>query len=125
VGFSLCHAVDFGTTNGPAAAAVVIRDQEAFEDRLISAMRERLPRWHVEFSNVMYIDPYCVAQLLPNEGTEAFYFKNFRYMYQNEHRAIALPPPDINGPFTERIPLSIGPLTDIAELIVFRSPISW
>lgn len=122
VGFDFRYFVDFGSRGLYAEACVVIRNREELVRRLLAAMRERLPSWHVSFGMVKYVDPYSVVQQLPHEGDEIFYFKNFRYMYQREHRAIALPPAGVNGPFEERIPLELGSLTDIAELVVLNSP---
>jgi hypothetical protein len=116
VGFDFRFFIDFGGQAGHAESALLIWKQDEFERRLVSAVRRELPQWHVSFGMARYVDPYCVIKALPNVGDEIFYFKNFRFMYQREHRLVAEPPAELSRPL-ERIRLTLGPLKDIAELV--------
>jgi hypothetical protein len=121
VGFDFRHFLDFGSDGEPAEECVLIRDQQAFEQRLLAGMQLALPGWDLSFGGAKYVDPYWILQALTTIEHEIFYLKNFRFMYQNEFRGLAMPPLSVSGPF-KRIPIALGSLEDIAELIQLRRP---
>lgn len=95
-----------------ADACVVLRDPAAFGRRLRQASAMAMPEAEFSEGEVTYVDP-----LRP---TSAKVFvpsaKHFRYAYQREHRYVWLPPSQ-----TERlhhVDVEIGPIDDIAQLIV-------
>jgi hypothetical protein len=117
VAFDFRYFLDFGAGGAPAEACVLIHDQLKFDERLIAAVRRVLPGWHVSLGGVKYVDPYFIPQMLPNAGDEIFYFKNFRFMYQREYRLVALPPPGGGNKVLQRLPVALGSLGDISELV--------
>jgi hypothetical protein len=102
-----------------ANACVIVNNQNKFMRLLIAAVRKAVPDWYVEIGMAKYLDPYSVLQLLPDKGTEIFFFKHFRYFYQHEWRLVALPPPNCNGP-DGPLDIKLGNLRDISRLIVLK-----
>lgn len=102
-----------------ADACLIIRDQVEFERRLAAAAKRALPGWHIEFGNVCYGDPFSKPVVLPNHGAQIFFLKHARYMYQREFRLIALPPENLTTPLPD-LPLAIGSLRDITELVLLK-----
>jgi hypothetical protein len=102
-----------------ADACLIIINQDEFKRRLLSAVRKALPKWYVEIGIARYIDPYFVLQRLPNTGAEIFFFKHLRFLYQNEWRLVALPPPNCDGP-EGPLDLKIGNMRDISQLVVLK-----
>lgn len=93
-------------------ACLIIRDPEEFLRRISVAVNARLDGWQFQAGNVEYFDPLNVtpAELrLP-------WSKHFRYAYQKEVRLVWLPPYAVNN--LEPLDVSIGALTDIAEVIL-------
>ncbi len=114
VKFDLRYFFDFGYNT-----CVYIHDQESFVSRLLSKVSQALPSWDVRFDAVKYIDPYFLTSLLPGDSQEMYFIKDFEYMYQFEHRLVAIPPKNFDGTM-KRFPLDIGNIEDIAQVICFR-----
>jgi hypothetical protein len=101
-----------------ADACVIIRDQDELVRRLLAAAHRKLPGWKVRFEDVRYIDPYFMLHHLTGAGDDIYIFKSFRFMYQAEHRLVAIPPLGLSGKL-DHIQISLGSLKDIAELVRF------
>lgn len=119
VRFDFRYFFDFGVWPEPAEASLVIHDQDAFEQRLLAAAAERLQGWWIKFDGVRYVDPYTVVSMIGCAGDDMFFFKPYRYMYQGEHRLIAVPPADYGLALTH-LTLDLGPLTNISELVTLE-----
>lgn len=117
--FDFRHFVDFGEDGEPAEACVLIHNQEEFERRLKDAVRQALPGWwDISFDAVKYVDPYFVLQGI--SGAEIYSVKDLRFLYQGEYRLMAIPPLGNQKPL-HRLSLKLGPLFDIAELIIVET----
>ena len=116
VSFDFRYFFDFGNENGPANACVLIHDQAAFEDRLFRSVTMALPHWRVRSEMVKYVDPHFLITELPS-GDDIYFIKSFRFLYQREYRLAAIPQ-DKNAASLGYLPLELGPLNDIAELLV-------
>lgn len=114
VKFDLRYFFDFGYD-----ACVCIHNQDEFVSRLLSKVSEALPSWDVRFDAAKYIDPYFLTSLLPGDSPEMYFIKDFEYMYQFEHRLVAIPPKGHNGSIS-RFKVELGSLTDIAQVIYLR-----
>jgi hypothetical protein len=101
-----------------ADTCVIIRDQDEFVRRLLLAVRRKVPDWTIRFDNARYLDPYFMLHYLASAGEDIYFFKPFRFMYQMEHRLVAIPPPGFSGEL-DHIQISVGSLKDIAELVKF------
>jgi hypothetical protein len=99
-----------------ADACVIVKDQDEFVRRLLEAVERELPGWNIRFENVRYIDPYFMLHYLGSAGEGIYFFKDFRFMYQFEHRLVAIPPSGFLGTLEHRN-ISLGSLSDIAELV--------
>jgi hypothetical protein len=97
-----------------ANACLLIREPERFRDRLMQTVMKVLGGRGWSFSPVTYVDPMTET----GAGTPIHFRKNFRYSYQKEWRAAWLPIRN-EGPLLVHF-VDIGPLDDIAELIVFN-----
>ena len=119
VRFDFRHFIDFGEDGEPAEACVLIHNQEEFERRLRDAVHQALPDWwDVSFDAAKYVDPYFVLQGI--SGAEIYSVKDIRFIYQGEYRLMAIPPLGNKDPLS-RLPLELGPLSDIAELIIVET----
>ena len=94
-----------------AQGCVIIRDRNEFRNRLLRSAAATLPEAAREGAAI-YVDP-----LLPN-STDVFVplAKHFAYAYQQEYRFVWLPRSPAQN--LEHVDLEIGPLNDIADLIV-------
>jgi hypothetical protein len=119
VRFDFRFFFDFGTESGPAEACLVVRDQDAFEQRLVASVSNRLPGWSIRLDAVHYVDPYTLIAQIGWAGQEMYLFKPFRYMYQGEHRLIAVPPPGHAEALTH-VDIEVGSLQDISELLLLQ-----
>lgn len=111
--FSLCEHIHHRmATDFNADAAIVIRDPMLFKQRLVTAFASRHPNWISMAGKVTYYDPYCdyTKFRIPEMS------KHFRYGYQKEFRVVFCPR---HGASTvlEPLFLSIGPMTDYADLL--------
>ncbi|MUV14582.1 hypothetical protein [Noviluteimonas gilva] len=111
--FSLCEHIHYRMpTDFDADAAIVIRDPNLFKQRLISTFLARFPQWVPMEGKVIYYDPYrdYTKFRVPEMA------KHFGYGYQKEFRIAFRPrrriPTNIEPTF-----LSIGPMTDFADLV--------
>ena len=95
-----------------ADACVIVRDKEAFRERLRATTAAHLAGAAMREGPAIYIDP-----LLPTT-TEIFIplAKHFRYSYQEELRFVWLPP--TRAEKLAHVDVEIGSLKEIAELIV-------
>ena len=75
-------------------------------------MELHCPGWDRSVGEVEYYDPLMVR---PQEVSPPM-SKHFRYTYQKEVRFAWVPPSNIGH--LEPLQLDIGPLTDIAELVL-------
>lgn len=89
-----------------ADAAIIIRDEHAFLQRMACAMTSATPN----FADVGYYDPHTVSRgdLVPG------FSKHFRYAYQNEFRLLWTPG---GADKLEPMFVEIGDMRDIAEVI--------
>ncbi len=96
-----------------AEACVIIRDRAAFTNMLrVKAAAKNLPQESLASGPAKYIDP-----LLPQYVNLLVPFcKHFGYAYQREHRFCWLPATPTDR--LSHIDLEIGPLKEIADLIV-------
>ena len=102
-----------------ADSCVIIRDQDEFVRRLKRYVSWRLPGWKIRFEMARYFDPYFIHQRLPAEGNEIYFFKDFCYMYQREHRLVAIPPDNWRQALRPMF-LKLGSLEEIAEIVLLR-----
>lgn len=95
-------------------ACLLILDPEQFFERLMKAFEVAIKGWTGIGLPVRYVDP-----LNPPRGNpDPALVKHFRYWYQKEHRLVWIP--KIGTPLTKLAPitLEVGPLHDIAELLL-------
>ncbi|TPL79869.1 hypothetical protein FJ950_27020 [Mesorhizobium sp. B2-3-14] len=95
-----------------AEACVLIRNRHEFRERLIEGARDATGDAATRAGAAIYVDP-----LLPN--TSKIFVplsKPFGYTYQDEYRFCWLPQPA--RPRLDPLDINIGPIDDIAELIV-------
>lgn len=114
VKFDLRYFFDFGCD-----ACIFISNRDEFIKRLISKVSEALPAWDIRFDAAKYVDPYFLTCLLPGDSPEMYFIKDFSYMYQFEHRLVAIPPEGYNKPMN-RFTVELGNLEDIAEVIYLQ-----
>ena len=103
-------------------ACVLIRDMDQFVSRVYKGAKSVFPSFQFHFAHgyVTYIDPLGAIEPIPDipEGGKASipFLKHFRHAYQKEFRFAWVPkrPKRV----TRNICISIGSLSDIAELIV-------
>jgi hypothetical protein len=95
-----------------AHACVIIREQNEFRNRLLRSAAAKLPEAALREGAAIYVDP-----LLPNSA-DVFVplAKHFAYAYQQEYRFVWLPRSPAQN--LEPVDIEIGPLNDIAELVV-------
>lgn len=91
-----------------AEALLFVRNQDAFRQRLLAAVANKLPESKSTHGPVTYYDPWTVRR----DQLKPIFFKNLKFLYQNEYRfAWQMPPATTLSPFI----VELGPLTDIAE----------
>ncbi len=110
------YFVDFCGTKPRAEAAVVIHSIESFVSRLMRAVSRRFFEWQVQFSPVRYVDFFCCVHNPVHCKANPYFAKNARFLYQGEYRMALIPPMAVSH--LPDLPLSIGPIHDIAELLV-------
>ena len=120
VSFDLRYFFDFAADKRIAESCVMIRDYDAFTDRLKKAAAEALPGFEVMFDSVRYVDPYLLVHTFPS-APDIYFFKSFRFLYQREHRLVAVPTEPVLANL-EPVNLELGNLREFAELIEMRSP---
>jgi hypothetical protein len=103
---------DFGSS-----ACLAIYDPGLFVDRLVAAVAPFLPNWECQMGLVTYYDP---VRAHPDRLDVQFY-KPFRHAYQNELRFTWTPRNLRDVPPVERLHVSLGPLTDCAEIVDLAS----
>ena len=98
-------------------AALIVRDQQAFSERLEGAVKEKLGNISMQAGRVAYYDPYDInpAFLKP------IFVKNFQYMYQNEQRFAWEVGVGYNE---ENLFVELGPLSDICEILEVKPILS-
>lgn len=99
--------MDFG-----GDACLVIHNPDEFADRINQAMRPHTEGWSFVYRDVEYYDPLQTNLIEVN----VLYSKHFRYSYQRETRLAWLPPAPVVS--LDPVYLELGPLTDIAELVI-------
>jgi hypothetical protein len=110
--FSLCEHIHYRMpTDFAADAAIVIRDPLIFKQRLISSFLARFPDWIPMEGKVIYYDPYRDYSKFKVPEMA----KHFDYAYQKEVR-IAFRSRKVSTNL-EPLFLSIGPMTEYADLI--------
>ncbi len=91
-----------------AEALLFVKDQNAFIERLLKAVANKLPKSSSAHGPVAYYDPWTVRR----DQLKPIILKNFKYLYQNEYRfAWQVPPGAALSPFF----VELGSLSDIAE----------
>jgi hypothetical protein len=111
--FSLCESIHYRMpTDFDADAAIVIRDPIRFKQQLISTFLVRFPDWVPMEGRVTYYDPYRDYSKF-NVPEMA---KHFGYAYQKEVRVAFRPRRKPTTPL-EPLFLSIGPMTDYADMV--------
>lgn len=111
--FSLCESIHHRMpTDFDADAAIVIREPMRFKQRLISAFLARFPDWMPMEGRVTYYDPYRDY----SKFSVPEMAKHFGYAYQKEVR-VAFRPRKKLATSLEPLFLSIGPMTDYADMV--------
>lgn len=113
--FSMCEQIHYRMpTDFQADAAVIIKDPELFKQRLIASFLARFPDWVPMEGKVTYYDPYrdYTKFKIPEMA------KHFGYAYQKEVR-VAFRPGRRIAANLEPLFLSVGSMTDYADLVVF------
>src|SRR5713226_9388802 len=95
-----------------ADSCLVVKKPKDFIDRLLLAGFSKLPNWFARVDVVDYLDPLRTK----HGSVRAFFTKHFRYSYQRELRIVWVPERRQEG--LEPIFVAVGPLHDVAELIV-------
>jgi hypothetical protein len=95
-------------------ACLLMLDPEQFSERMIKAFEKATKGWTGIGLPVTYVDPLNPPRGKPDPA----FVKHFRYWYQKEHRLVWIP--KIGTPLTKLAPitLEVGPLHDIAELLL-------
>jgi len=93
-------------------ACLLIRDPDAFVQRLGGAVLAQLPGWEFIVRDIEYYDPLRIS---PTEIKLPF-SKHFKYAYQQEVRLVWVPPTPCGG--LPPLWIEIGNMDGIAELIV-------
>ena len=106
---SLDHRLfgDFGYNAG-----VIVRDHEAFEDRLSRAVARHLPGWIGGAGPVRYVDPFNCTK----DDIDVFLGKHHRFWYQHEYRCMWVPS-DRSITRLEPFFVELGSLRDICQMV--------
>jgi hypothetical protein len=99
-------------TDFEADAAIVIRDPERFNQRLISAFLARFPGWEPLAGKVIYYDPYRDYSKFKVPEMA----KHFGFAYQKEVRVAFRSRRKLSTPL-EPVYLSIGPMAEYADFL--------
>jgi hypothetical protein len=111
--FSLCDRVYYRLpTDFDANAALIIKDQNLFSQRVISAFLAAHPEWRPLVGNVIYYDPYIDYTKVPVPEMA----KHFGYSYQREYRIAFQSKIEIKTTLVPEF-INIGPMTEYAELL--------
>ena len=111
--FSTCEHIHYRMpTDFGSDAAIVIRNPHLFKQRLIAAFLARFPNWIPMEGKVIYYDPYRDYKKFKVPEMA----KHFGYAYQKEVR-VAFRPQHKVSTSLEPLFLSIGPMTDYADLV--------
>jgi hypothetical protein len=92
-----------------ADGCVVIKDPDAFAQRLERAAANQIGDWYFHHCPVQYYDTY---ERLPKEHIDNAMSKDFRFAYQREYRLLFA---GFGKTATGFVSLELGPLNDIAE----------
>lgn len=95
-----------------ATACVIIKDTEEFKRRLRQVTASGFPGATYSDGAATYVDPL----LPPSDKINIPFSKPFRYAYQEEFRFVWQPSQPVKKLI--HVDLTIGPLSDIAELVV-------
>ena len=119
--FVLCMSCDWDPAlfdDFGADSCVIVRDPEAFAQRLELAVKLILDGWHFHHNPVEYFDPYEMPR---HQYFDASMCKDFRFAYQREYRFLWM---HTNGCEADGFRfLELGPLDGIAELHLQRIPL--
>lgn len=118
--FVLCMSCDWDPTlfdDFGSDSCVIVRDPEAFAQRLELAVKLVLNDWYFHHNPVEYFDPYEMPR---HQYFDASMCKDFRFAYQREYRFLWM---HMDGREVDGFKfLELGPLDGIAE-IHFRKQI--
>ena len=94
-----------------ADSCLVIHKPVVFINRLLAAVKRKLPTWVDASGKVLYVDPLKP----PSFSLTLSFSKHFRYSYQEEFRLVWYPPKNIND--LPDIEVEIGDLKDCCNLL--------
>jgi hypothetical protein len=97
-----------------ADGCLVIKEPKLFLKRLLDAMGRTGRVAEAISGTVDYLDPLNTYP----DNVKPFFAKHFRFSYQKEFRVIWLPP--VNAAALAPVFVTLGPLTDIAELLILK-----
>lgn len=114
--FDFRYFLDFTMDPSKRPTCLLIRDQDEFRERIISAAKKDLPGWTIKFGPVQYVEPYSLGERITWAGQDIYFFKHHRHLYQREHRLVCIPPVGAPDKLTPRF-LTLGSLKPISELL--------
>jgi hypothetical protein len=118
--FVLCMSCDWDPAlfeDFGADSCVIVRDPEAFAQRLELAVKLILDGWYFHHNPVEYFDPYEMPR---NQYFDAAMCKDFRFAYQREYRFLWM---HMGGQEAAGFKfLELGPLEGIADLYFRKGP---
>jgi hypothetical protein len=94
-------------------ACLIVKNEQEFVRRMLSAFGSTNPDWFGTFKTVDYIDPCS-----PKPPIDIRFVKHFRFAYQEEARFVWNPCKFEEG--LPRISICLGPLNDICELMLLN-----
>ncbi len=117
--YVLCLSCDFEPLifkNFGYDSCLIIKNPEAFAQRLKKSLKERLPNWYFHHNPIQYFDPH---EPIKNEYFSPTMCKDFSYAYQMEYRFIWAPLKNVEEvKDISEIEVEVGPLDDICELYI-------
>lgn len=93
-------------------AGILLKNPEAFVEKLSEAVKLQLPGWRAYADRVTYLDPFDS----PKDDLDVYFSKHFKFSYQDEFRLVWLPPAKLEGPL-QPIFVEVGSLLDEADVI--------
>jgi hypothetical protein len=112
--YLLCMSLDWDTAlfnDFSEDCCVVIKEPDAFRERLRLVSDQELPGWQFSDFPIVYYDPY---ERIKNQHIDAGGSKDFSYAYQRENRFIWAHPQGVPAQGYKFVYL--GSLADIAEI---------
>ncbi len=100
-----------------ADSCLIIMNPREFLVALMKAIKNKLPEWEPKARYINYIDPILTGIESLGE-IQGYFFKHFRYYYQQEYRVICIPPYNCNS--LEPIDLELESIKNYCKLVTLE-----